>query len=614
MIFTVLVATVTIAFAQAKPVVVVVPFEAKGVNQDDVDIISEVFLSEYTSTGKATVVDRSSFDKIKAQQKFEASDWSNNDKVSQLGKALNAHQIITGQISQFGSQLVCSIKLIDVNTTEIIATTTKRVANMDVLFDECMKLAKELASKAAIPVLYPIGSKGPAGGLVYAIEGDWRWEVSDILTENKNLAAYYNYIVNGYQDWEPPTSADAELINKNLVTQGLIMSNKGLWCYYANASGASYDPKFKFYKFQSGNDSSTSVSRAIRKFNVNDTEIKDDIVGKWECDINISNLSLYKYGYIHDDEELNVFRSKLQNAVGKDFPIHVTLILYSDRKCIVEYQTLTVYQTISYSRKKGGFKPDSHYVTAAVSVINFITDGTWEKQAYDCDGKIGYTYRVFDDKRECFASFAGNQLTTSYLGMDDRIFTGNATKIYIYRLGKFFQTAYFNDKDGLRTREFKNNIYLEIQPPVKKSPLPISQSETKKTETQKASVEKKSYAIGDTGPGGGTVFYISKDGKHYECSKDLGKGVYSTANSLCKNYNGGGFTDWRLPTEEELEDIYDNLREPGKITGNDWYWAALDADDPYYAWSIRFSDGELDFFDLDDADSHSVIAVRTFNI
>ena len=608
-ILTFLVATVTIAFAQAKPVVVVVPFDAKGVSQDDVDIISEVFLSEYTSTGKATVVDRSSFDKIKAQQKFESSDWSNNDKVAQLGKALNAHQIITGQISQFGSQLVCSIKLIDVNTTEIIATTTKRVANMDVLFDECMKLAKEIASKAAIPVLYPIGSKGPAGGLVYAIEGDWRWEVSDILTENKNLAAYYNYIVNGYQDWEPPTRADAELINKNLVAQGLIMSNKGLWIYDASASGGSWDPFFKYYKFQSENDSSTSVSRAVRKFNVNDTGIKDDIVGKWECNINLFDLN-WKY-VVPDRYSFSTFGSKLKNAVEKDFPIHITSILYPDRTCVIEYQTLTVYYRLSERYKKKNWTFDSDSVTASVSVKKSII-GTWEKKAHSSGKNLGFQYLLKDDKGQDIACFVGNHYCSSG---ESSIFEGTPTKFRFYHPADLYYTQYsYDGPSGFKSYETKQEIYLEYNPSVKKSPLPISQSETKKTETQKASVEKKSYAIGDTGPGGGTVFYISKDGKHYECSKDLGKGVYSTANSLCKNYNGGGFTDWRLPTEEELEDIYDNLREPGKITGNDWYWAALDADDPYYAWSIRFSDGELDFFDLDDADSHSVIAVRTFNI
>ena len=41
----------TSMFAQEKPTVVIVPFDAKDVNQSEVDVISDVFLSEYASTG-----------------------------------------------------------------------------------------------------------------------------------------------------------------------------------------------------------------------------------------------------------------------------------------------------------------------------------------------------------------------------------------------------------------------------------------------------------------------------------------------------------------------------------------------------------------------------------
>ena len=144
-----LITIASLFYAQSRPVVVIVPFEAKDVNQDEVDVISEVFLSEYTSTGRATVVDRNSFDKIAVQQQFQLSDWSDTEKVAELGHALNAHQIITGQISKFSNQLVCSIKCIDVNSTEILFSTVKRVADMNQLFDIAGSMSKELALQAS---------------------------------------------------------------------------------------------------------------------------------------------------------------------------------------------------------------------------------------------------------------------------------------------------------------------------------------------------------------------------------------------------------------------------------------------------------------------------------
>ena len=102
-------------FAKIKPVVVVAPFDAKGVAQDEVDIITELFTAEYANTGLASVVDRNSFDKIKEQLKFQSSDWSNANKVAQLGKALNANHVVVGQLLEFRGRIITTIKIIDVN-------------------------------------------------------------------------------------------------------------------------------------------------------------------------------------------------------------------------------------------------------------------------------------------------------------------------------------------------------------------------------------------------------------------------------------------------------------------------------------------------------------------
>ena len=41
-------------------------------------------------------------------------------------------------------------------------------------------------------------------------------------------------------------------------------------------------------------------------------------------------------------------------------------------------------------------------------------------------------------------------------------------------------------------------------------------------------------------------------------AKDNGKNVnWQDAKSYCENYRGGGYTDWRMPTLDELEGLYD---------------------------------------------------------
>ena len=128
----------------------------------------------------------------------------------------------------------------------------------------------------------------------------------------------------------------------------------------------------------------------------------------------------------------------------------------------------------------------------------------------------------------------------------------------------------------------------------------------------KNTVAGLSLKIGDIGPGGGLVFYIEGN-KSYEVSKILGTGTWSWAMQMCKNYRGGGYDDWYLPTKDELNLIYQNLRKTEKISGNDYYWSASQL-------VQRFSDGHQSngyyynpYGRSYSSDSHCVRAVRLFS-
>ena len=157
--------------AQTKPVVVVAPFDVKGVAQEDADVITELFTAEYANTGSASVVDRNSFDKIKTQLSFQSSDWSNADKVAQLGKALNANHVVVGQLLKFRGQIITTIKIIDVNTTTILASYTEKVKDIENLLDKLPEICMELSSKTGgAPIKkYKIGDIGEGGGIVFYV-------------------------------------------------------------------------------------------------------------------------------------------------------------------------------------------------------------------------------------------------------------------------------------------------------------------------------------------------------------------------------------------------------------------------------------------------------------
>ena len=133
------------------------------------------------------------------------------------------------------------------------------------------------------------------------------------------------------------------------------------------------------------------------------------------------------------------------------------------------------------------------------------------------------------------------------------------------------------------------------------------------TNFAKKTVEGLSLKIGDIGPGGGIVFYIEGK-KAYEVSEILGEANWDTAMSMAKNFRGGGYDDWYLPTRDELNLVYQNLRNPGIISGNSWLWTSSQADN-ISVWVQRFSDGYIDYHwgNMGEGGSALVRAIRAFN-
>ena len=219
-------------FAQSKPVVVVASFDTKGVAQDEADVITELFTAEYANTGAANVVDRNSFDKIKTQLKFQSSDWSNADKVAQLGKALNANHVVVGQLLKFRAQIAVTIKIIDVNTTTILASHTEKLKDIEDLLDKLPEICAELSGKVAGGPIkkYKIGDEGEAGGIVFYIKGEYIYEVIFLNTsasyeDAKQIA--HDYIFGGYDDWRLPKDNEITSICYNICSK-----RRDLWGNY----------------------------------------------------------------------------------------------------------------------------------------------------------------------------------------------------------------------------------------------------------------------------------------------------------------------------------------------------------------------------------------------
>lgn len=172
--------------AEKKPTVVIVPFEAKsrGIEQDDCEIVTESFESEYARTGSALVVNRNTLRKIQTEQAFQNSDWSNNDKTAKLGEALNAQQLVFGSLRLYNDILFVTIQIQDITTLAVLASVNVRVKDTMELLDKIPSICSSVIAQLGGTIdsvknnetsdkNYKIGDIGPGGGYIfyYSISG-----------------------------------------------------------------------------------------------------------------------------------------------------------------------------------------------------------------------------------------------------------------------------------------------------------------------------------------------------------------------------------------------------------------------------------------------------------
>lgn len=99
------------------------------------------------------------------------------------------------------------------------------------------------------------------------------------------------------------------------------------------------------------------------------------------------------------------------------------------------------------------------------------------------------------------------------------------------------------------------------------------------------------WKLGDTGPGEGTIFRIEPTKRTAWEYKYLGTADFSTAQKMCKDYRGGGLSDWNFPSLDLFSDIYTyqiypliSGEEKPLISDSAWYWTIYSSfrDDKFY--------------------------------
>ncbi len=99
--------------------------------------------------------------------------------------------------------------------------------------------------------------------------------------------------------------------------------------------------------------------------------------------------------------------------------------------------------------------------------------------------------------------------------------------------------------------------------------------------------------------------------------QDNGTNVnWNQAIAYCSNLRLGGYTDWRLPTIDELQAIYDanagdqHVKGNLKLSPNYWHWSSSQASAPGKAWYFQFSSGSRNSYRIGDSGGDRALCVR----
>lgn len=207
--------------AVKKPSVVIMPFEGKGgIEQDDCEVVTELFTSEYVIAGAATVVNRDTLSKIQTEQKFQNSDWSNSNKTAKLGEALNAQQLVSGQLRLYNGLIFVTVQVQDIKTLAVLAAVSTRIEDTMKLIDSIPGICKDIASQTNSSIHgvissktdWKLGSKGPGGGTVFYISSADRmiWEYSPEIVKSSECSGYKG---GGLSDWVEPSGNIRNYLN-----------------------------------------------------------------------------------------------------------------------------------------------------------------------------------------------------------------------------------------------------------------------------------------------------------------------------------------------------------------------------------------------------------------
>lgn len=138
--------------------------DAKGIDKDFADLISDALISEINQQRGYQAMERSKVNEILSEQGFQESGACTSECQVEMGQLLGIDQMVVGSIGKFDGTYIINLRRLDLQTGEIISSSTQSVEGsvQQVMTEAIPKLISEVCPhhvKGQAQVQSPVSSQ-----------------------------------------------------------------------------------------------------------------------------------------------------------------------------------------------------------------------------------------------------------------------------------------------------------------------------------------------------------------------------------------------------------------------------------------------------------------------
>ncbi|UCH11287.1 MAG: PEGA domain-containing protein [Fidelibacterota bacterium] len=197
-----------IACLSAQTYIAVLPLSNLGVSSHEAAALTDRLRSELFSTGRFRVLERNLMQQILREQDFQLTGCTTDECAVQVGQLLGVQQMVGGSISLVGETFTTSIRLIDVETGEIVKVATYDYKGpIDELLSRGMGIIaanmafeSELMGKIPEKGSFLLVSSNPQGAKVF-IDGTQKGNAPANLPVKGAGEYTVRVSISGYEEW-----------------------------------------------------------------------------------------------------------------------------------------------------------------------------------------------------------------------------------------------------------------------------------------------------------------------------------------------------------------------------------------------------------------------------